>query len=238
MQSLGALTLSSGAATIQSTYGTSGNAGLTFASLSRSAGATANFVTSLGANGSTNVINITGGAVGFQNQGLFYAGSDYAYLNAAGTYVRAPGYGTDTNFVTSAGGTTFGGTPTSSTNQQVTGAVTAQTTATINTLKISSASALDFTLAASQTLTLNSGGIIRTGGSTTTLSGGAGLSIASNAEYVINTALAGDALTISNPILANGTNVLTKAGLGTLTLAGANAFTGNIFVNGGVLSIA
>jgi hypothetical protein len=62
-QAMGALTFSTtgiGDGTVQSTYGTSGNAALTFSSLAaRGAGATGNFVVSGGSNGSTNKIVLT-----------------------------------------------------------------------------------------------------------------------------------------------------------------------------------
>ena len=78
-----ALTAGAGDGTLQSTFvGTS--ATLTFSSLAaRTSGATLNFVTSGGTNGSTNTINLTGAAVGLIGQGDFFGGSNYAYVNAA-----------------------------------------------------------------------------------------------------------------------------------------------------------
>lgn len=51
------------------------------------------------------------------------------------------------------------------------------------------------------------------------------------------TDLANDELTIETPIIANGTNAVTKSGAGTLTLSGANSYTGGTYVAGGTLQI-
>ncbi|NBV53724.1 MAG: hypothetical protein EBR83_09465, partial [Verrucomicrobia bacterium] len=181
----------------------------------------------------TNSISFTTIAAGFQNQGLFFGGADYAYANAANSYVRAPVYGTDATFTTVAGGSNI--LTVAATNYQTTAAIAAQNTISINTLKVSSASAADVALATGQTLTLAAGGILRTGGSTTTISGGTGIS--TSVELVIRTDLAADAITINSPILA-ATN-LTKTGAGTLTIgSGTNTFTGSIFINQGVFAFS
>ncbi len=237
VQYAGSLTFSSGAATLQSTYGSTGTAGLSFGSLTaRSTGATGNFVVSGGANGTTNSISITGAAAGFQNQGLFFNGADYAFVNAAGTFLRAGNYGTDLNFGTSTGGGTLGTNNASVNVNLTTGSVTAQTTASINTLKISG-SALNLTMSAGNTLTLASGGIIRSGSFASTLAGGT-ITTTTNTEYIFNTASATDLLAISSSLGASGVNALTKVGAGSLVLSGINAFTGPIFINGGTLSFA
>src|SRR5262249_15255923 len=87
--------------TLQSTLGTGGGtSSLTFGSLqARGAGATMNFVVSGGVNGNNNLITFSTIAAGFINQGAFFGGSDYAYANAANSYIRAPIYGTDAGFV-------------------------------------------------------------------------------------------------------------------------------------------
>ena len=73
-QGMGALTVNSGDATVQSTFvGTS--ATVNFSSLAtRTVGTTLNFVTSGGANGSTNSINLAGAVAGFIDQGTFFGG--------------------------------------------------------------------------------------------------------------------------------------------------------------------
>ena len=84
-----------------------------------------------GTNGSTNSIDITGAAAGFVDQGTFYTSgnaaygsasntTNYAWMNAAGTYVRGVNYGTDTNTQTYGAGTSI--TPGANTIIQFTGA--------------------------------------------------------------------------------------------------------------------
>lgn len=252
-QSMGALTATAGEGTILSTYGTSGTAGLTFANLvARSAGATTNFTYSGGTfSGAspTNKITLTQIAgvapvAGFINQGVFMNGADYAYYDTTAGYVRAPVYGTDANFVTQAGAATITGTPTAATHQQITGAITAAVTGSLATLKVNSASAANFTLTASNTLTLGQNGIIRSGGNGTTFasSTATAATLTGTGELVIRTNAAADAITFntSNPVNITGFTGLTKIGAGTLTMANntGNTFTGAINVNGGTLAFA
>lgn len=229
-QNMGALTASGGDGTVQSTFnGTSASIGFTSLA-ARASGATLNFVTSGGVNGSTNSITLTGAAAGFINQGTFFGGNQYAWMNAAGTYVRGINYGVDTGSATSAGAASLTGVN----HQQITGAITAQNSATFLTLLNNGSN--DFTLAASQTVTVN--GILQSGGGTSLFSGGTGLRAASNAEMVIRTDTSSDTLTVSTAILANGTNALTKSGAGTLTLSGTNSYTGTTTINSGILAVS
>jgi fibronectin-binding autotransporter adhesin len=237
-QANGALTFSSGDGNVQSTYGGSGNTSETFSSLaSRSIGATGNFVVSGGSNGATNSINLTGVAAGYINQGLFFGGSNYAYMNAAGTYVRGINYGTDGNsesITTSASAFTSG-----DVYEQISGSgqMSMSGSQTITTLSIANSN--NFSIADTNTLTVN--GILLSGGNTVTMSGGAtsgGVRAASGAELVIRTDATSDNLTISASILANGTNALTKTGAGTLNLSGVNAYTGATYVDNGVLNFS
>ena len=104
----------------------------------------------------------------------------------------------------------------------LTSAVTAQPSVTLLTLSLSGGST-GFSLAAGQTLTLSDGGILKTGGGTATIGGGAGIS--TTGEYVLRTDTASDQLTIATP-LGGGTG-LTKSGLGTLVLGVAgNSYGG------------
>ena len=225
-QSLGALTFSAGEGTVQTTRTEAQDQVLTFSSLAaRTAGATGNFANGGGTNSATNGFNLTGQALGFINQGIFYGGADFAYMNAAGTFVRAPQYGTDSGFTTA-------DTITTATHVKLTTTPAAQNSINLTTLKLDG-SGVGLTLNAAQTLTLSSGGLLKSGGGSEGLiSGGTGLS-SGGAELVIRTDTAGDALNISTAILLN---TVTKSGAGTLTLSGINTFTA-LRLNQGQLNI-
>lgn len=232
-QLLGALTFSAGDGIVQSTHGgVSGNTSLSFASLAaRTVGATGNFVVSGGVNGATNKIVLTGQtADSFLNQGLFFDGGRYAWYDAGG-FVRGLNYASDIGATSSAGSVSLA----SATHQQITGAVTAQSSATFTTLNLSGNS--DVTLAAGQIVTVN--GLLKTGNTPggATISGGTGIQAASGAELVIRTDGANDVLTLATPILANGSNALTKSGAGTLFLSVANGYTGATTVAAGTLRL-
>ena len=239
-QSLGALTFSAGEGTVNLTRSTAFDQILTFASLSRSAGATANLVLG-GTASATNKITTSNPTSGgntantgnVNNQGIFFGGSDYARIDATKGF-HATVYGTDGNALgVIGGGTTFG--PTNGSNDiQVTGAITAQTTASVNTIKLTSAN--PFTLATGATLSVN--GLLKTGGTAALISGGTGLQAQLNAELGIRTDLVGDSLNLNTSVLANGSNALTKSGAGTLVLGSANTYTGVTTVNQGTLALA
>jgi len=238
-QGMGLLTFSAGDGTVQSTFASTA-ATLTFSDVAaRTAGATGNFIRSGGAitTNKTVLSLFNGGATptgSLLDRGLFFGGSKYAAYDLTDGNVRAYTTG-DTDFVTSVGGVNaiVDG---STTNVALTTAnVTAQNTAAINTLNLTST--FGVALAAAQTLTVN--GILKAGNNTSTgISGGTGIQAASGAELVIRTDLGSDLLTITSPILANGTNALTKSGAGTLTLNATNAFTGGITINGGALTVS
>lgn len=226
---IGAVAFNSGHGTITSTRGAAGTTVLALSSLgTRTSGATGSFTVTGGTNGTDHRITVGGLATGFIDQGTFFGGSNYAFYDATG-FLRAPTYGTDAGFVTSGAATSVAG----STHQQITGALSAQTSATFNTFRISGA--VNVTLAASQTLTLN--GLLKAGNNATTLSGGSGIQAGSNAELVIRADQGSDAISINCPVLANGTNPLTKTGAGTLTLSGANTYTGTTSVVAGTLTV-
>ena len=234
-ETVGGLSFSAGEATIQSTHSLAQVVTLTFSSLAaRPVGAVGNFVNSGGSGSSQDQIFLSGQALGFINQGTFYGGANYAYMNAANTYVRSINYGMpDPNATNLFAGTTLGAS--SGKHVQTMGAISAQTTISILTLKIGGA--FDFTLAANQTLTLSSGGLLKAYNSAATLSGGTGLTTGGRTELVIRTDQASDSLTISTPILSSSTGGLTKCGAGTLILSGANTYTGDTTVNAGTLEL-
>lgn len=233
-QAMGKLTVSALAeATVQSTYGGSGNTSLSFASYARAGAGTVNFVSSGGVNGSTNKIVLGGAATGFQSNGVFFNGGDYAWYDAGG-YVRGINYGTDagSESITSSQATFTAGKQ----YEQVSGngAITAQTTQAITTLNLANSN--NFTLADGATLTVN--GILKSGGTAGgTIGGGSGIQTTAGGEMVIRTDTADDTLNISTPILANGASSLTKSGAGTLTLSGNNTYTGTTTVLNGTLNL-
>jgi autotransporter-associated beta strand protein len=210
---------------------TSGGAPIDFTSAGTSVTQTV-----IGTNGTLNKISVTGLATGFVDQGTFFGGASYAFNDVTG-FLRAPVYAVDAGFVTSGATTSVP----SATHQQVTGAISAQDTATFTTLNIRNTAnaAQAFTLNTGATVTSN--GILLSGGSggnsAVTISGGTALQAASNAELVIRSDGGNDRLTINTPVLANGTSSLTKTGTGTLTLGGANTYTGTTTVVAGTLTV-
>lgn len=228
-QTFGTLAFNLGDGTVSNVKGNAQSSTLEFGTVTRAVGATGNFVATDGTLGGSNKI-LLGGPAGFRSVGLFFGGNNYATIDGGG-YVRGINYGVDANSILSAGGAALSGSPGATSNVKLTGAITAQTTAALNTLNLDSH---DLTLGSGQLLTVN--GILQSGGSAT-ISGGNGLAYGGgNGEndLVIRTDLAGDALTIQNSIAAPN---LTKSGEGTLTLSSSNAITGDTALNGGVLLI-
>jgi len=231
--SFGALTLTAGDNSVRLARTANQDQVLNFSSLAaRPIGAIGNFVNGGGTNSATNGINLTGVAAGLMDQGYFYNGSAYAWMNGAGTFVRGINYGVDSGAVTSGAAVTLA----AATHQQITGAISAQNNATFTTLNIDGNH--NFTLAAGQIV--NVSGILKSGNTAggATISGGTAIrGGATGAEFVIRTDGINDVLTISSTIANNGTNILTKSGEGTLILSGTNTRTGQIRVSGGTLSI-
>lgn len=241
----GALSFASGDGTVQSTYGYGavGSANILFyGPTPRSTGATGNFLTTGGVNGDTNNIYVGDGssgifnpnsgldsshfhAPGFMDRGIFFGGDTYASIDARG-YVRGVDYGVDPDSVSSPGGETITGSPSSVTNVRITGAITHQATAAINTLNLG---ANTLALDPGQVLTLN--GIIGSGGAAI-VTGGT-LRLGSGSDLVIRVARAGDTLTIDSDVV--DTAVITKSGAGMLAINGD--FHGEIRVNGGGMAV-
>ena len=172
---------------------------------------------------------MSAGTANVANQGVFFGTSSYAYCDPSG-YVRAVNYNSDPGALTTAGTTSIP----SAAFVQATGDVTAQAAASFTDLNL--VGNRNFILASGATLTVN--GILQTGDGASTISGGVGLQPTSNADFIIRTDQPGDALTIGVPILANGSNLLVKTGAGTLTLGGANTFTGAAMIDAGALVLA
>lgn len=234
-ETVGRLVLQAGDATVLSQRTVNFDSALTFSSISRSAGATVNF--NVGGTGATSALNSVVIASpptsnSFIDQGLFAGGGNYAAYDSGG-FIRALAYGTDANTASVGAGATMA----SGSGQHVTltGAISAQTTDTLLTLRIPGA--YNVTLANGATLTLASGGLLKTGtGSTaSTISGGTGITTGGATELVIRTDLSTDTLTINSNILASSTGGLTKSGAGVLILGGSNAYGGSTTLNTGTL---
>ncbi|MEI6425707.1 MAG: autotransporter-associated beta strand repeat-containing protein, partial [Lentisphaerota bacterium] len=241
-QNMGALTFTAGDNMVIATRTAAQTVALTFSSLgTRTAGAIANFVYggTPGTIGTDTAINLTGKAAGFIDQGTFYNGgtstADFAWMNGAGTYIRGINYGTDANSesITASTAAFTGGKLYAWINGS--GAITGQTTASITSMNIANAN--NVTLAGGATLTIN--GILKSGNAAGgSITGGTGIQAGSGAELVVRTDQSSDTLTLSTPILANGTNALTKSGTGTLTLTSTNTYAGATYLNAGTLKLA
>lgn len=224
-QTFGTLAFQDGEGTVTNIKGNALSTTLGFGTVTRATGATGNFVAAGGTNGGDNKILI-GGAAGFRSPGLFFGGSNYATIDGSG-HVRGFNYGVDANGVLSPGGSSISGTIDFSSNVKLGGAITAQTTAELNTLNLDSN---DVTLGDGQTLTVK--GILQSGG-TNAISGGNGLvGGGSDGDLVIRTDTEVDFLTISTSITAPN---LVKGGTGVLQLSGSNQIAGSIAIHSGVL---
>ena len=231
-QSLGALTSAAGAANVQVTRTASQNVSLAFASLgSRTASATRNFVYggTPGTIGVDSSIAISGLSSGVIDPGTFFQGSNYAAYDAGG-FVRGVEYGVDANSATSGAAASVS----SVAYQRVTGNISAQQTATFTGLNLDGSA--NVVIGASQTIT--TGGLLKSGGGSSTVSGGSGIQAPTN-DSLVTYASSGNTLTISTPILANGSNAFVKSGAGTVVLSSTgNTFTGGTVLNEGMLQIS
>lgn len=117
-----------------------------------------------------------------------------------------------------------------------TGHITAQTSETLNTLRIAGNN--NITLAAGATLEVQS--ILKAGGNASEISGGAGIGLASgdDRDFLVRTDLATDTLTLSSVLLGSIENGLTKSGLGTLILSASNQYAGITNILDGTLRLA
>ena len=229
-QGMGVLTFAGGDGVVQSTYAGSGSNSVTFSSLGpRAAGATGNFVITGGTNGTTNRIVLNGQPAGFIDQSTYFNGTEYAYVDPTG-YVRSVNYGVDPGTATSNGGVSLTGT-----HVKTNGKIDSQATQRFETLHI--ASNVEYVLGNSQKVTVN--GILKTGNVAggAIIYGGDYLRPDLNREMSIRAAEQNDSLTIETPIVANGTNAVTKSGAGTVTLTGENSYTGGTYVTEGTLQI-
>ena len=223
-QTLGDLTLAGADVTLQSDNAGTGVLSTTLGTLTaRTAGETANIVCTGGVVGSTNLVNLTQ-AAGFIDKGVFFDGADYAAMDTENGYVRALAYGTDPD-------TEAVDTITAAMHVKLTTTPADRADDTLRSLNLAG-DGVNYTMSSG---TLTVGGILKSGGSLSTISGGTAVTAGTDPEFVIRTDTASDLLAISTPI--TGAAALTKSGAGTLTLSGVNGYTGATTVNGGTLEI-
>ena len=224
----GTMSFAGGEGTLQTTRTAAQNVSMTIATNpSRSGGATGNIVVSGGTSGVNNGVIVTTSTAGFINGGIYFNGADFAATSGNGTYVRALNYGTDANTVSV-------NTITTNRHVKLTSTQAAQNTISLLTLNLSGAT--DFSLNATQSLTLSSNGLLKSGGGSSTISGGNGIS--QTTDLIVRADTAADLLTISNAITStSASNALTKAGAGTVVLGGTNSFASGaaVTINNGSL---
>ena len=183
-------------------------------------------------------------------QNTYFNGSDFGVYDTAGGFVRGINYGVDAGSATSAGGASFVGT----THQEITGSITAQPAVTLGatssgnsgTLKIVGAS--DITMNGGAQLKIqgpgNNGsfGILKTGGGTSTIGGGAGssLRVSRNAQSSYRVDGPTDVLNIAIPLSFTSKDRFMKSGEGKLIISSDIVFTDSrnpLWINGGIAEI-
>lgn len=247
-QGMGVLTLSAGDATISSTGIASQNSTLTFASLlARASGSTANFtlVTNTIAAQNQIVLSNTANAPlnnsGSSNQGIFFGTTEYARYDTTNNRFRAVIYGTDSNAAAIVATGTSLGIDDATRDVKVSGNITAQTSASMNTLNLA---ATTMTLPNSaQVLSVN--GIIANNATLTTTGyvkttpsfAGKIQPATAGGELVCNAA---GNLTLNASIQDHtSASSFTKSGAGILTLgSSASTYSGGTTVNAGTVTFA
>jgi autotransporter-associated beta strand protein len=121
------------------------------------------------------------------------------------------------------------------------------TVTTSSAISSGTTNSLQFNTAAANTLTLTGTNVVTSGGilvssavgaNASTITGGT-LEGAAGRDLIVNQFDTGGTIAINSTIADNTTGTaLTKSGPGTLSLGGANSFTGNTYVNAGVLQLS
>ena len=158
--------------------------------------------------GNAATLTLSDGIAGGATAGLTKAGVGTLVLNGAGTY--SGGTTIQSGAVTAGNATALG-----------TGATTVATGSTLNIDGV--------TLTSPATLSLE-GSLIGVGSAAYN----GAVSIASSTALIGTGPASSDALTLNSPLTGLG---LTKVGAGTLSLSGANAYTGSTTINGGTLAL-
>jgi fibronectin-binding autotransporter adhesin len=179
--------------------------------------------------------------------GIYYLGTDFAVADASVGLVRALNYAGDVNTsdaVLSTNQSTLaiaaGVASVTGTDLQLsgTGNITDQPTETLDSLKIGGANNLTLdSTGAGATLTITSGGLLKTGGGTALISGGAGITTGGAGDLILRAATATDVLNIGTSILATTTGGVTISGLGMVILSGNNSYSGATNILQGTLQL-
>jgi autotransporter-associated beta strand protein len=227
-ETVGALTLTAGAGTLQINPGAGGTAALTFASLAApSVGTGLNIVPGTGSV-SISGLTTTSATTLPGNGHIYINGADFARSNSG--VLVTPVYGVDDGFILT-------GSELAPTSHNLVTTETNTAAVTISSLKILGSQNVN----QSGLLTINvggntSGGILQTGGSS--FINGTGVTTAGSGDLVVRVDASGDTLNLVAPITSTTTGGLTKNGLGTLVLSGANNQSGTVTVNEGTLQMA
>jgi autotransporter-associated beta strand protein len=248
-ESAGQLSLASGGSTVAASQADSNQTStLTFASLSRTAGASVDFAgTGFGAaDGRNSVIFTTAPSLssGIIGAWATYNGSDFATYSANGVTAYT-GY-TDVTRLSS-GTKSISNTPaaniriTEGTGTAANISLAAATT-TINTLNQSASGGSNAATIDLAGNTLQTNGILMgSGAGALTIGTGASLGTlkvaTSGGELILNNQSATNALTINSAVADNSASSLTKTGSGTVVLTGANTYTGATTISAGTLQI-
>jgi autotransporter-associated beta strand protein len=222
-QAFGGLTLLPGASGLSSTAGAGGSTAVNFGTISRIGGSTLNVATIAAGTSYTTSTGETNGILGG-----FGTVNNADWLSApGGTFAAYAAYqtGTDATAWAATDNVSVGATP----------AVPLAGSATLNTVKFTGTA--DLAIPSGQTLTLTSGGVLVTAG-TASISGG-NLRGTAGFDLIVHQHNASNATTISSAIIDNtSATALTKNGGGTLVLSGTNLYTGNTYLNAGVLEFS
>lgn len=236
-ETVGTLTLAGGANTVNVQRGdASGSAQLTFAGLTREAGATVDFTNAAG-----------GGTLGNtgDNPRIIFTSAPteianvlgYATVNGSDFAGHAPAGGGSPDGIYAIGSTnTAQGSWTSTTNAAPGSDQGLTASRTVGSLKLGDGIDVDLN---GNTLTIASGGLLSTGATVSTISDGTLLTGTGMDDLIAHVFGAGG-LDISAVVANNsGAKGLTKTGDGELTFSGssANTYTGTTYVNAGTLTL-
>ena len=243
-QNMGALNVYYGDATVRSSRTGAGTLTQTFPSFvapEHGGGRGVTFITDGGTIGTENKITFTSApATGFMGKNVFAnsatvvtSGDRYAAYDAGG-FVRAYG-ATDANYLDAPANSTIGASDISKNVDLSTGNITAQITASANTITMRNNNiAMTGTSAV-----LSTDGLLSSGSAAATIGGGTTPRLQAatpGGELVVRVNGSTDILTISS-IIQNNTSAsrLTKLGAGKLIISTAATYTGSTHVGGGIL---